>query len=125
MAEFFEGPGSVYDPEYYASLTQCFQKWDDTLMVQAHSDAWEGVMKYYQTNGTDSDYMGKPDHWGGCQPETDPRCKHGDYIESKQGKQAIFGEGGVLIYEPCNYSSNIAFYRAATRICDYPNWSID
>jgi hypothetical protein len=31
----------------------------------------------------------------------------------------------MTIFEPCNYASNIAFYRGATRICDYPDWSVD
>ena len=29
----------------------------------------------------------------------------------------------MKIYEPCNYVSNIAYYRSVTRICDYPEWS--
>jgi hypothetical protein len=32
MTAFFEGPGSVYDPEYYDNLTSCMTKWDDTLL---------------------------------------------------------------------------------------------
>jgi len=31
----------------------------------------------------------------------------------------------MLVYEPCNYASNIAFYHAVTRICDYPDWTVD
>ena len=34
------------------------------------------------------------------------------------------GDNEILIEEPCNYVSNIAFFHSATRICDYPNWSI-
>lgn len=31
----------------------------------------------------------------------------------------------MLIYEPCNYASNIAYYHAATKVCEYgDNWSI-
>ena len=30
----------------------------------------------------------------------------------------------MTVYEPCNYASNIAFYHAAKRACDY-EWSID
>lgn len=29
----------------------------------------------------------------------------------------------MIIYEPCNYASNVAYYHSATRICDYPDWS--
>jgi hypothetical protein len=31
----------------------------------------------------------------------------------------------MVIYEDCNYVSNVAYYRSATRICDYPAWSVD
>ena len=31
----------------------------------------------------------------------------------------------MLVMEPCNYASNIAYYHATTKICSYaPNWSI-
>jgi len=38
---------------------------------------------------------------------------------------AKFGKMGVEIEEPCNYASNIAYYHSATRVCDYPDWSLD
>jgi len=31
----------------------------------------------------------------------------------------------MIVYEPCNYASNVAYYHAATRICDYPDFTID
>ena len=37
----------------------------------------------------------------------------------------MFGEETpleILIMEPCNYASNIAFYHSALRVCDYENW---
>lgn len=83
---------------------------------------------YYKSNGTDNDYMGKADHWGGCQNFTaDSRCNVPTYMDNNPG---MFGNesstlGSYLIYERCNYVSNVAFYRSVTRICDYPNWSID
>jgi hypothetical protein len=27
--------------------------------------------------------------------------------------------------EPCNYTSNLVYYHAATRLCNYPQWSLD
>jgi hypothetical protein len=46
----------------------------------------------------------------------------GDY---KEDTLKYFGQEKMIIYEPCNYASNIAYYHAATRICDYPNWNVD
>lgn len=28
----------------------------------------------------------------------------------------------MLIMEPCNYASNIAYYHSTVRTCDYPDW---
>jgi len=30
----------------------------------------------------------------------------------------------MLVHEPCNYVSNLAYYHSATRVCDYPDWSL-
>lgn len=70
-----------------------------------------------------SDSYNHTDWWGECTAEEpNPRCVAGDYIENVSGK---FGKEEMLIFEPCNYASNIAFYRGTTRICDYPDWSVD
>jgi len=34
------------------------------------------------------------------------------------------GNKTILIEEPCNYASNVAYYHSVTRICDYPDWFI-
>lgn len=31
----------------------------------------------------------------------------------------------MIVEEPCNYVSNVAFYHAATRVCTYPDWNQD
>ena len=30
----------------------------------------------------------------------------------------------IGIYEPCNYASNLAYYRVVTSICSYQQWSL-
>jgi len=78
---------------------------------------------YFLSNGTDKDYQNRTDHWGQCKNTQDnPRCLVPPYLEKVSGN---FGSDKMLIYEPCNYASNIAFYHSTTRICDYPDWSID
>ena len=32
--------------------------------------------------------------------------------------------GKIPIWEPCNYASNIAYYRALVEICEKKNWSM-
>ena len=38
---------------------------------------------------------------------------------------AEFGALKMKIYEPCNYTSNVAYYHAATQICDFKGWGMD
>ena len=82
---------------------------------------WKGMLDYWKSNGTDRDYQGRPDHWGQVLHDS-PRNA---YIEYFQGKTAPIGKDHMIIYEPCNYASNIAYYHGATKICDYGDqWSI-
>jgi hypothetical protein len=64
-----------YDPAFYERLTTCFAKDDDTDLRPAQEGAWSGMGNYYNSNGTDSDYMGKTDYWGMCSYDSDPRCR--------------------------------------------------
>ena len=69
--------------------------------------------------------MDRSDHWDGCTEFSEnTRCTAGDYIEYGQGISARFGKEGMLIYEPCNYASNIAYYQAAMRVCKH-KFSVD
>jgi hypothetical protein len=44
------------------------------------------MIDYFQSNGTDTDYMNRTDHWGECTPELNQtRCPVGDYAEKKIG----------------------------------------
>jgi hypothetical protein len=98
-------------------------KYDDTILIDSQNNAWKGMMAYFKSNGTDTDYMGRADHWGGCTPDTpNTRCDVGDY---KEDTVSYFGAEKMIIYEPCNYASNLAYYHSTTRVCDYPNWSVD
>jgi len=68
--------------------------------------------------------MNMTDHWGQCQQGSpyDDRCTVPPYMKREPH---IFGDDGMIIYEGCNYVSNVAFYHSATRVCDYPDWSLD
>ena len=127
MTAYFDGGGSKYDEVYFQKLLTCMNKYDDNDLVRSQDSAWKGITDYYKSNGTNDDYMHQPDHWGGCtvlNPDQH-RCNVSLYAEFREGKQDFMGEDKVLIYEPCNYASNIAYYHSTTRICDYPDWSID
>jgi len=38
--------------------------------------------------------------------------------------EASFGDDDMVIYEPCNYVSNVAYYHSTTRLCDH-EWSLE
>ena len=93
------------------------RKYDDQLLVKSQDSTWLGFYNYWETNGTTLlPYFNETDHWG-------HRNSISPWQEAHQGKQAYIGK--VLIYEPCNYASNVAYYHAMTRVCDYPNWAAD
>ena len=120
MQVFFDGENASFNVTYYAELQQCFNQWNDTLLEKSQNMAWKGQMLYYQTNGTDSDYQGLPDHWGQKILTSDT------FLEYDEGKSAYMGPYNMYIYEPCNYASNIAYYHSTTKICKYgDNWSVD
>ena len=119
MADHYE-KGAVYDPKYFETLKTCMSSFGDELLLDSQEAAWKGMTDYFLSNGTDRDYMNQTDHWGGCTPWTDfERCPR-SYMRNKS---AEFGSDKMIIEEPCNYVSNVAYYRSTTRICDYPDWS--
>jgi len=62
MAIYFNE--TQYDRAYLAKLNECMAKDGDDILMKSQEAAWEGMIQYWNTNGTDSDYQGKPDHWG-------------------------------------------------------------
>jgi len=125
MQDYFHQGTSPYDPNYVSkNLTECINKYGDDILMASQDNAWQQFYGYWASNGTDSDYMNHTDHWGQCQQGSpyDDRCTVPPYM---MRTPAPFGKDGVLIEEPCNYASNIAFFHSATRVCDYPEWSLD
>ena len=62
--------------------------------------AWSGLVDFFENDGFEED------KWGGT--VTVPA--YHEYNVSTQSD-------GVVIYEPCNYASNIAYYHDATEMC--------
>ena len=62
MAIYFNE--TQYDRAYLAKLNKCMAKDNDDLLTKSQEAAWSGMIDYWNTNGTNSDYNGKPDHWG-------------------------------------------------------------
>lgn len=124
MSKFYGNANSTFDDVYYKKFTDCLVSDGDEGFLDSQVMAWKGIHQYYRTNGTDHDFMNQTDHWGGCtQASADERCTVPPYMRRTPADFGT-GEEDILIEEPCNYVSNVAFFHSATRICDYPKWSI-
>jgi hypothetical protein len=68
-------------------------KFDDTDLLKAQNAAWAGLKTYYDSNGTESDYMDLPDTWGSCTSlnKNQTRCTLALYQEFAEGLSAFFG----------------------------------
>ena len=95
---------------------------NDTLLINSQDAAWKGMIDYWKSNGTDHDYKNQTDYWGGCDGNYPHRCGDRNLMRNTSG---LFGDEKMIIYEPCNYVSNVAYYHSATRVCDYPVWTSD
>jgi len=124
MANFYE-KGAVYDPDYFNhNLTSCFDKFNDDLSAKVQENMWSQQAEYWLSNGTAHDWMNHTDRWGQCAVNStfDNRCDTSGYMRHTPG---LFGKDNMIVYEPCNYVSNVAYYHSATRICDYPLWTLN
>ena len=105
-------------------LETCATKYGDTVLPDSQNMAWKGFYDYWNTRGTDRDSMGMDDKWGTCDKHSadwQHRCRvHVPYVEHTP---ETFHDN-VLIQEPCNFASNVAYLRAGNSICHYPEWSI-
>lgn len=127
MEVYYGGSGKQFDREYFGKLQKCFGMFGDDELEQSQNGFWKGFVEYYQMNGTDKDYQGYSDHWGKCYYGLeDPRPACQGHVELNQVRGMFGANSTTELYamEECNYSSNVAYYRGLTRLCDYPDWKI-
>jgi hypothetical protein len=108
---------------FLEDLEQCLVKWDDEDLVKAQNAAWLGIDNYWKSNGTNVDSRGLADHWGEGSKNYPDRDFNMDGHEWLRSTPELFGEEKMIIYEPCNYVSNIAYYHSANRVCTYPDFA--
>ena len=100
MQQLMTGESSYFDPAFLDELLQC---WDNTQpdLKEAQNNAWQGMIDYFLNNGFDEDPWGQSAY-------------NSSWLESNATAQDLYS---ILIYEPCNYASNIAYYHGANEIC--------
>jgi len=125
MNVFYNENQGKFNESYYEKLVSCMGEYDDKILLNAQNNAWMNMYQYYLSNGTAKDAMNLTDHWGRCIDYYGVgRCNITAYMRNKTAMFPGFDDK-MEIMEPCNYVSNVAYYHATTRICDYPNWSIE
>ena len=96
------GDSEYFDPIFLNVLKDCFDKTDSDLR-EATNRAWRGLIDYCDNDGYGSDPWGSvPGPWYEYHATT-----------------TNFHE--MIIYEPCNYVSPVAYYHAATEMCHNEN----
>ena len=100
MQQLMTGDVSYFDPAFLDDLFEC---WDNTHpdLKQAENNAWQGMIDFFQNDGFEEDPWGQSSY-------------NSSWLESNATAQELYG---ILIYEPCNYASNIAYYHDATEMC--------
>ena len=107
-------PATNFDPKFFNQMINCFNKDGDDLTLSSQNAAWAGMVEYWKAGGDPKDFEGMDDSWGAADKfnERNPV----DYLRTEP---TVFGNEGMIIYEPCNYVSNVAYYHSVTEICDY------
>lgn len=111
--EGYYAPGQNFDPDFLRKLETCFNKYDDNILAESQNNAWKGLMDYWENNGKET-YDGKRDVWDILNPGRDGRWQK--YTRREPG---VFGNKGMVVHEPCNYVSNVAFYHATVELCEH------
>ena len=99
MQQLLTGDESYFDPLFIDELLTCWKNTHPDLK-QAQDAAWQGMIDYFEMDGFEDDT------WGSRNPNK-------TWFENN----ATLQDNGIIIYEPCNYASNIAYYHPATELC--------
>lgn len=94
-----------FDPVYRAELYECMGSLHPDLL-EAHEKAWTGLADYQ----TEAPWH---DRWGRF-------CNgHRDCATYMENNKTVQNYRDIIIYEPCNYASNTAYYKVATNVCKH------
>ena len=99
MQQLMTGESTYFDTAYLGELAECWEKTDPDL-IQANDGAWRGLAEFFVNDGYGVD------PWGG---------RDTNFKEENATTQDYLG---MLIYEPCNYASNLPNFYMATEMCN-------
>ena len=99
MQQLMTGESTYFDTAYLGELAECWDKTDPDL-IQANDGAWRGLGEFFINDGYGVDPWGSDDT---------------NFKEENATAQDYLG---MLIYEPCNYASNLPNFYMATEMCN-------
>jgi len=98
MQRLMSGRDQFFDRYLYFEMRNCMHDFDESLPASQDSN-WQGILDYWASNGT------ADDPWGG-KPT---------WFHEKNATETDLS--GMIIYEPCNYASNVAYYHSMLEFC--------
>uniref|UniRef100_A0A0G4HHM1 Uncharacterized protein n=1 Tax=Chromera velia CCMP2878 TaxID=1169474 RepID=A0A0G4HHM1_9ALVE len=96
---------------FYPNLTQCFHEVDADLL-SSQKAAWNGFGDFWTTHGTTAG----DDFWDVC--AASEQYPHYQERNASALSRLPAPYSDLVIYEPCNVASNIAYYQALLLVCD-------
>ena len=110
MKKFMTGM-KTFDPEFLERLTQCLEKLDPKLQRSVNSQ-WERFKAFAESGGNTLRI-----DWVPCK-------SHSNLLKWTENNCTIQAYGNTPIWEPCNYSSNVAYYHSTLEICSKKQWAM-
>ena len=105
MQQLMTGDSTYFDSAYLEELAECWENTDPDL-IQANDGAWRGLAEFWNNDGYGTD------PWGGVDTNfREENATAQDYL-------------GMVVYEPCNYASNLPNLKIATEMCKVGNLSM-
>jgi len=101
------------DHGLYRDLVKCIKETDAHLYTSVNAQ-WIGLKGFAQSKGNPAG----ADNWYPCDSDIEP---HRMWHERNCTVQPY---GNIPIWEPCNYASNIAYYRTVVEQCTRKSWSM-
>jgi len=108
--------GSNYSTIWWEERAACLASLDPGVEV-ALDNAWQGMLHYWETRGTESDLWYQCDYNGTVFLEP---CPEDGWFECNCTYQQ---PSGIAIWEPCNYASNLAYDRLMVEVCLQQGWA--
>jgi len=99
--------------ESYQNCMELASNESDFDLAKVQETIWDGFVKWGISNGTDSDPWDGGSNWQEYNPQ--PMAQNDDKID---------GATKILITQPCNYVSNMAFYESMFSTCfdEFHSW---